>query len=267
MIPCNICSSLSNNYIRVLLLNKYNVQFYKCKECGFIQTEKPYWLREAYDNAITELDIGLISRNLYYSPIVEKIITNFFDPQRQFLDFGGGYGLFVRLMRDRGFDFYRYDTYCDNLFAKHFDIINTPILTKFNLLTAFEVFEHLEDPKKTMEEMLNYSDNILFSTNLQPNLNPNPQNWWYFTPETGQHISLYTKDSLVILGKKFGLNYYGCGNLHLFTKQNIKVENFKSIATGGNIFNRIFNKIIPFKTNVKSLISHDLEKIKTTITR
>ena len=54
--------------------------------------------------------------------------------------------MFVRIMRDKGFNFYRQDIHCQNLFAKHFDISNIKITEKFDLLTAIEVFEHLEDP-------------------------------------------------------------------------------------------------------------------------
>ncbi len=41
------------------VLGKYDVQYYQCVITGFIQTEEPYWLEEAYSSAITKLDIGL----------------------------------------------------------------------------------------------------------------------------------------------------------------------------------------------------------------
>jgi hypothetical protein len=50
----------------------------------------------------------------------------------------GGYGMFVRLMRDGGFDFHREDPLCDNLFAQGFDRQDDGT---FELVTAFEVFE------------------------------------------------------------------------------------------------------------------------------
>lgn len=88
------------------------------------------------------------------------------------------------------------------------------------MLTAFEVFEHLEDPIEEFEKMLYFSENILFSTELVPGNNPTPATCWYFAPETGQHISLYTLKSLQILAEKYSLHFYSNGaTLHMFTKK------------------------------------------------
>ncbi|PKP59337.1 MAG: class I SAM-dependent methyltransferase [Candidatus Altiarchaeales archaeon HGW-Altiarchaeales-1] len=192
---CKICNSDTNEVFEAKILNSYNVKYYKCKHCGFIQTEKPYWLNEAYSSAISSLDVGLVSRNLSFVPITASIIEKYFKVNGKFLDYGGGTGLFVRLMRDKGFDFYRQDIYCENLFAQNFDINDLDDKKiKFELLTAFEVFEHLKDPLIEIEKMFKLSDSILFSTELQPLENVTPDNWWYFVPETGQHISFYSKN-------------------------------------------------------------------------
>ncbi len=47
--------------------------------------------------------------------------------------------------------------------------------------------------------MLNFSDNILFTTYLVPNSNPKPNEWWYYGPDHGQHVSLFTEKSLNLL--------------------------------------------------------------------
>ena len=62
---CKICSSKMNTFNMAIILNKYNVQYYRCYNCGYICTEEPYWLEEAYSSAIANTDIGLISRNVY----------------------------------------------------------------------------------------------------------------------------------------------------------------------------------------------------------
>lgn len=225
---CNICSSETKLKFEFVLLRKYMVKYFNCKTCGFIQTEKPYWLTEAYASAITDLDIGLLYRNTLFSDTLENILLkDVFDEDGKFIDYGGGYGIFVRIMRDKGFDFYRQDLHCQNLFAKHFDISDIIVTGKFELLTAFEVFEHLEDPMSEIEKMLSYSDNILFSTELVPDTDPNPTTWWYFTPETGQHISFFTMESLEILADRYGLRLYSNGTtLHLFTKKVLNANPF-----------------------------------------
>lgn len=210
------------------VLNKYTVEFFRCEETGFIQTEEPYWLKEAYSSAITKLDLGLVYRNQLLSERTESLLLKHFNSEKRFLDFAGGYGLFTRIMRDKGFDFYHHDPYCNNIFAEYFDLKNLKGDTKFELVTAFEVFEHMVDPLVEIERILNYSDNLLFSTELQPNQKIESSNdWWYFSPETGQHISFYNEKSLRFIAGKLGYNFYTDGSfLHLFTKKAFELNPF-----------------------------------------
>ncbi len=210
------------------VLNQYEVKYYRCLETGFIQTEEPYWLNEAYSSAITKLDIGLASRNELLRDMVIPVINKYYNTAGKFLDYAGGYGLFTRLMRDKGYNFYHTDVYCQNLFAEYFDLTDLPDFTKFELLTAFEVFEHLPNPLVELEKISAYSDNILFSTVLQPKQPLNSFNdWWYFIPETGQHVALYTEKSLAYLANKFGYNFYTDGmGVHLFTKKQLRSNPF-----------------------------------------
>ena len=227
---CIICTAEAYPYCSAEILKTHNVQYYKCSQCEFIFTETPYWLDEAYNSAITRLDIGLIQRNQMMTPVVKAVINKWFDPNKQYVDYGGGYGMLVRMMRDQGFDFYRQDIHCTNLYAESFDVNDIPPF-KAELLTAFEVFEHLVDPVLEVAKMLELSDSILFSTTVQPSANVTPESWWYFTPETGQHISLYSRSSLQFLAEKFGLYYYwNDQNVHLFSRRNVSNRMFKLIT-------------------------------------
>ena len=60
------------------VLNKFNVRYYRCIETGYIQTETPYWLDEAYSSAITSLDLGLASRNCENVELTSRIIDRSF---------------------------------------------------------------------------------------------------------------------------------------------------------------------------------------------
>ncbi len=213
------------------VLNKYDVKYYQCVETGFIQTEEPYWLPEAYSSAITKLDIGLVSRNEGLRETVIPIIDSLFNADAKFLDYAGGYGLFTRQMRDRGYDFYHTDIYCQNLFAEYFDLSDLPPNSKFEVITAFEVFEHLPDPIAEFKIMTTYADTIILSTVLQPTTAlTSTDDWWYFIPETGQHVALYTAKALAHLGAQFGYNFYTDGlGLHLFTKKNLSTDPFKKV--------------------------------------
>jgi hypothetical protein len=206
-----------------IVLNKYKVNYYRCLETGFIQTEDPYWLNESYSNVITSLDVGLTNRNLRYAKIVAIIIKKNFISNLKFFDWGGGIGLFVRLMRDMGYDYILYDLYAPNILALGFSLSEIKQDKEFELITAFEVFEHLVNPLQDIEAMLLQGKNILFSTALIPTQNNEIENWWYLLPETGQHIAFYSIETLEYIAAKYQLNLYSNNSdFHLFTKEVFK---------------------------------------------
>jgi hypothetical protein len=274
MNTCLICKSEARQLFLGTVLKKNNVAYYKCEHCGFIQTESPYWLQESYSKAIASLDIGLVSRNLYLLPIIEKILVENFDYTKKFIDFAGGYGLFVRLMRDKGFDFYRQDKYCQNIFAEYFDISDIGS-NKFEALTAFEVFEHLQNPIEDIKKMFTLSDTIIFSTELQP-LTPisNVNDWWYFSPETGQHISFYTYKTLEVIAGHFNCHIYSNRhNLHILSPKKFTKNPFdgsiplrrKVVLKINSYLNRLFDNTK--KINLQGKLQSDYEYVKNIINK
>lgn len=256
---CKICNGNTDVLFKARILGKYETDYLKCTQCGFVQIENPFWIEEAYTSAITNLDIGLISRNLYMSTKTELIIRAFFNPDKEFLDYGGGYGMFVRLMRDKGFNFFRYDTYCDNLFANKFDFSDNINSDKYELVTSFEVFEHLVNPLVEIEKILTYSNSILFSTELLPKVSINSEKeWWYFAPETGQHIAFYTENTLKGIANFFNLNIYSFDNsLHLLTPQTISKFRLKLLNY------RLYRCYIKVKQKKESLLQTDFNSIRS----
>jgi hypothetical protein len=241
---CKICFAKSELFQKSVIMNKYDISYFRCSKCGFVQTETPFWLEEAYNNPITNGDIGLLSRNMLFSQIARAMISTFFKPDCRFLDYGGGYGVFTRLMRDAGYDFYHYDRYCENLFAKGFEgTLTEP--DNYELITAFEVFEHLPNPYDEVKEMLTVSKSILFTTELLPDFKPKPGEWWYYGLEHGQHISFYTTKALNEIAKNLGLNYYSNGaSWHLFTKIKISPVVFRIVSRSSiaKVLSRVMNR-------------------------
>ena len=213
---CKVCSSECIPFSKALVLDKYDVQYFSCGNCGFIQTEEPYWLNEAYGDVIARSDLGLIHRNIRFSTICASFIPIYF-PKGRYLDFGGGNGMFVRMMRDRGFNFYWRDKLADNQFAAGFEAVDE---IEYSLLTALELFEHLVKPLEEIEKMFSYSKNIFFSTRLIPQWHVEPSQWWYYALETGQHVSFYSRESLEVIARKFNVNLSSNGrSLHLLSKK------------------------------------------------
>ena len=228
---CTICQSTARLHCQALVLDKYMVQYYQCSQCEFIFTEQPYWLDEAYaTSAITRLDIGSVQHNVLMAGVTQAVITTWLDSRAKFIDYGGGYGMLVRHMRDRGFDFYRHDRYCQNLFANSFDLTDVPPF-RAELITAFEVMEHLPNPVADIETMLSLTDTILFTTSVQPRPDVTPASWWYFHPQAGQHIALFSRASLYALARRFGLHYcWNRQNVHLFSRKAVSKTLFRAIT-------------------------------------
>ncbi|MDX1416595.1 MAG: class I SAM-dependent methyltransferase [Candidatus Promineifilaceae bacterium] len=223
-------------------MGRYDILYYQCSNCDFVQTEPPYWLDEAYSEVINVSDIGLVRRNLKLAQLTQAVIDVFFNSGGKFVDYGGGYGLFVRLMRDRGMSFYRYDPFCENLFANSFDA-NINGEDKYELVTAFEVFEHLTDPLNEIEKILRISPNIIISTVLLPEDRPKPQEWWYYGLDHGQHVSIYSRRALEIIGERFGLRLYSNNySFHLLTAKTISTGLFRLSINNriSIILNRLF---------------------------
>lgn len=224
---CQICSNPTKYIFSQRILLKYDVKYIECTKCGFIQTETPYWLDEAYKSTITNLDIGLLSRaDICLQKAIKLIATlqryDVVNHDMKILDFAGGYGVFTRKMRDKGFDAFWQDDFCENIFAQSFEIDGN---TYYDLITAFEVFEHVTDPVELVKRLRNYGKIIFFSTELVPTDKSKIDNWWYLTPTTGQHVSFYTIESLRILGEINNMVYFNSSNFHVFIPKEIGLSN------------------------------------------
>jgi hypothetical protein len=220
---CPICSSVRSERFDARILRKYQVRYFYCGTCGLLQTEEPYWLEEAYSRAIAESDTGLVARNLNISFRLGALLYFCFDRDAQYLDFAGGYGLLTRLMRDVGFDFRWHDPYCENVLARGFDWDNVQRKAKSAAVTAFEVLEHVTDPLAFVRNALEQanSSTLIFSTELYKDEPPSPQDWWYYALETGQHISFYRRETLVVMARKLGLHLFSNRSFHVLTTEKL----------------------------------------------
>ncbi len=249
---CKICKSSSSLAFKEKVLKKYDAEFFQCNGCGYLFSEEPHWLDEAYSGAITYSDTGIIERNIKFSKICTVIIDLYFNHKAKFMDYAGGYGLFTRMMRDIGFDFYWTDLYCENLFAKGFEH-DEKVDSKFEIVTAFEVFEHFVDPVVELEKILNFSNNVIFSTELLPQPIPDPKKWWYYSFIHGQHLSFYTYKSLSLLAKRFNLNFYSMGNIHIITDKKLNEFLLKLTKKASLLF--LFN-VLKFRYKSKTFDDH-----------
>ncbi|MGB0562532.1 MAG: class I SAM-dependent methyltransferase, partial [Spirulinaceae cyanobacterium] len=162
MTTCKICEARSLPFAHAQVLGKYDVAYFQCTNCGFVQTEDPYWLTEAYETPITQSDYGLVARNIGFAQLTLEVITKLLDVRGRFLDYGAGYGVFAQLMRYFRLNFESYDRYCENILAP--DSVVEELSGTYDLITAFEVFEHWVDPIAELDRLFQQTSNLLLST-------------------------------------------------------------------------------------------------------
>lgn len=230
---CRICCNAESRYIFQGKLINHSVKYYECDVCGYVQTETPYWLEEAYDSAIHDTDTGIMFRNNMCAKRTTNLCALLGIKNDFILDFAGGYGIFTRLMRDVGFNVLWQDKYSNNLLAKGFDYTGQDV----KLLTAFEVFEHLENPANTLDEMFDISSNVFFSTLLIPEPAPKLEEWWYYCQKHGQHVGFYRKKTLEYIAKKYNKKLYSYkSEMHLFSERKIPKILFMLLMRFYNLF-------------------------------
>jgi Methyltransferase domain len=238
---CRICQRATQGIGACRVLGQYDVQYFQCVRCGFVQTEAPHWLAEADARRIPVDRPGLWDRNFLLAHKTVAVIRIFSDPHGRFLDYGGGYGILVRLMRQAGLAFYWYDEYAANRYAAGWEG-SIDEGARYDLVTAFEVFEHLEEPLRVIRELVRLSSNVLFTTELVPKPTPRPGEWWYYAPEGGQHVSFYTLEALAEIATRLEMRLCTDGQrVHLLTRRAVPSWLFNLVSRGkvARLLNRL----------------------------
>lgn len=280
-IVCRLCGSMANKIFDSLILKKFKISYFKCNNCNIIQSEVPYWLEDAYKESISITDTGILQRNIEISKKVliflsiynvkmffqekvfryfKKLITilikrkiNIF--KGKIYDFGGGYGILVRLLRDYGLNAFWNDPFSKNLIAKGFEDSDN----RNEIVLAFEVFEHFNETKKEFLKIFQSNpDIVIFSTELYGEIAPG-LDWWYYSFETGQHISFYSFKTLEFIGKLFGYKVYSFSNsFHIFSKIDLHSDLISFFMNRYEYFFPIFQK----KYSSKTFSDHEYLKNK-----
>jgi Methyltransferase domain len=232
---CRLCGGQLSTRFNLTVLHKHEVSYYICQECQSLQTENPYWLIEAYQHSLSNLDTGAaqrVLRNLAACYSVAKLFG-----VKNVIDIGGGDGLLCRLLRDYGINCFVKDKYAEPSYAQGFTEPNFGVA---DLILAFEVFEHFQNPKSDLDAFFALGSNLfLVSTCVYKN---EQHDWWYLSPEGGQHVFFYSKKALQLIALKYGYELIICGSIILFARGN--VLNRAKLLFAKLLLNRYSNRIL-----------------------
>jgi 2-polyprenyl-6-hydroxyphenyl methylase/3-demethylubiquinone-9 3-methyltransferase len=186
---------------RRLALSGCPVYYRRCQQCGFTFTEAfDGWSREDFQRQIYNAEYILVDPDYADSRPAgnARLVAESFAGAREsirILDYGGGTGLLAKLLRAQGFDAGTYDPFSE---------LDRAPEGLYDLITCFEVMEHVTWPRETagtMAGLLSEGGAILFSTLVQPeDFALAGLGWWYAAPRNG-HISLYSTAALALLFK------------------------------------------------------------------
>jgi len=209
---CRLCGGKTSYQFSLQVLGKYDVSYSKCEQCESLQTESPYWTREAYSSNLAALDTGAAQRNLANLAATYSISRIF--KLKDLLDYGGGDGLLCRFLRDYGINCFVSDKFAQATYAQGF---SQPDFAGPQMVLAFEVFEHFDDARKEIDSIfLLDPDALLVTTGIYANQGAD---WWYLTPETGQHIFFYSEKALRQVADRHGYTLVLRSHYVLFLKR------------------------------------------------
>ena len=205
LIPCRLCMAPTNFKFARTAIDGENICCYQCSQCYSLQTQVPHWLEAEYSASASEshlnLDTYAADRSLRCRTTIYFLwkMVGFSSQRNKLLDWGGGVGLMVRLLRDAGIDSYLYDKYAKNHYASGFVRSEGE---RYAVVTAFEVFEHFANPGLDIEELFSLDPSMLVvSTSLYKNQGPE---WAYLGPAKSEHVFFYSAKAMDIIGQRFG---------------------------------------------------------------
>ena len=229
---CRLCDGPTRESFRLRVLSKHDVLYFLCQHCRSLQSQEPFWLEEAYRHPSPHpLDVGAAQRVLQNRAAMQVLASVL--NARRILDFGGGDGLLCRLLRDRNLDAYASDKYATLTYASAFA---AEVSTGFDIISAFEVVEHLPHPRQDLGALFASRPRYLvFSTELY---SQQGSDWWYLSPETGQHIFFFSDGAMRLLSEQYKYSYYKLNGWHLFSRELIPAVRLLLIRrlTGGRPF-------------------------------
>jgi hypothetical protein len=125
-------------------------------------------------------------------------------------------------MRDFGYNFFWEDKYTENIFALGSESSRAD-KDWYEAVTVFECFEHWVDPLSEIKQLFMKTDTIFFTTNLITTPAPKPSDWWYYGFDHGQHISFFSKKSLVVISNLLGCYFFSKNGIHILARKKISL--------------------------------------------
>lgn len=215
--PCRLCGGQTSFQFAKPILEKYSVRYWRCRTCRCLQTDPPFWLAESYKTVHSAGDTGMVARSWQMAQATSLLLhLAGITATTQCVDWGGGNGLFSRMMRDQNYNFASDDKYAEPFYCSGFTRQALGI-ANCDAVTSFEVFEHLPNPGAELAEILSLNPKIwIFSTQIYA---AQDQNWNYLSPRNGRHVFFYSEEGLRRFAHAHDFDFLRGRELHMMIKR------------------------------------------------
>ncbi len=190
---CKICQN--DKLVELTIGNIY----YYCSKCGLIFIDPEFIVSPEKERSRYEEHNNDFNNKGYvnmFNKFIDKTVRPYIESIDKALDFGCGPGpVLAEILQKEGIKVDIYDPYFfpDKIFAGK----------KYDLITATEVFEHLQEPFSIMETLINHLNSggyLAIMTNFHPGVDKF-KDWYYHRDIT--HITFYNPKSLMCLVSQF----------------------------------------------------------------
>ncbi|MDO9534430.1 MAG: class I SAM-dependent methyltransferase [Bacillota bacterium] len=195
---CKICSGATV----IIRDKKFQIDYYLCSDCEFIFMDEAAIVPPEQEVARYKEHNNSMENEGYvnmFKEFMKVAVDPYAERIKTALDFGCGPSpVLATLLQQKGFQVDTYDPY----FAPE----KTYETKCYDLITATEVFEHLQDPLQTaklLKKHLNSGGILAIMTLFHPGDAASFSSWWYRRDST--HISFFRPRTFTVLAERLGL--------------------------------------------------------------
>ena len=261
---CRCCLGETSHFSTTIILG-FSAEYFICLNCSSVQVHNPIWIEQAHSKAISNLDTGLVSRCISASRLTATLLYLEGKKGSRGLDWGGGTGLLTRLLRDQGFRVLSYDKYAKAEHAEGFESTQVQSEEPATFVTSIECFEHLVSPIDVFKSVTQKKEYFMFTTDVIDTPPPDPAKatWWYYVPESGQHVTFVSRKGMEEFRNILGFTYYvAFGGLHVMSRS--KLRTITRLILGTRVLRGLAILLIPEVLNKRfSLAVDDKAEIAT----